>query len=310
MLVACRPTEVKVEVHECAVPPEGRAVAMSFALDSTVYVVSGRNANGKYVENMLVYSARTDSWQTKDLPESFSERGNGVACTNGQAAYMGLGFKGGDIYEAGKYLRDFWRYEPKTDRWTRLADFPSEKTAAAIAFADEESVWVGFGFKGYGDEWWRYSIADDRWEAVSKTGSWPSRLMSMAAASCEGRFFAGTGFHTDCRTEWWEFVPSANGWERRASLPRKGRQNAACGATSQCVWIVGGWHNGDPLTTGFHFQDILCYQPESDSWQTCGVIPCGPTENGVACGIGRLLYFGLGENDMQQLHQHWYYIEE
>lgn len=310
LLCGCEQVEEHLlPIHECAAPPEGRAVAMSFAWENTIYIVSGRMENGRYSDKMMTYSVDADTWQT-ELPTPLAARANGVACTNSNAVYLGLGFKGGSIYESENHLKDFWRYEPASDTWTRLADFPSEKTVATIAVANDEYVWVGFGFNGFGDEWWCYSIAEDAWTAAEHEGEWPDRLMSMKAACCNGRYFAGTGYHRGSKTGWWEFIPATRRWERKASLPGQGRHNAACAATDESVWIAGGWHYGDSLTTGFHFQDILRYSPTEDKWERSGLIPCGPTENGVACGVGRRMYFGLGESNQYQLYRHWYYIEE
>lgn len=282
---------------------------MSFAWGNTVYIVCGRLANGRYTNTMMTYNAATDTWQA-EIATPLAARANGIACTNSHAAYVGLGYNKGSIYEESSYLRDFWRYDPTTNTWTQLADFPSKKTDAAFAFADDEHVWVGYGFNGFGNELWAYSIADNTWEEVPRDGERPERRMSMVAATCQGRYFAGTGFLYHGRNDFWEYVPSSNKWERKASVPGSGRHNAACAATTQAVWVMGGWHYGDSLTTGYHFQDILRYAPKTDSWERCGTIPCGPTENGVACSIGDRVYFGFGESNKYELYPYWYYCED
>ena len=309
-LCGCRQIpEAEVAIHECATPPEGRACAMCFAFDGTVYVVGGRLANGEYTKTMMTYSPATDRW-TNDISTPISARAHGVVCCNSNAAYLGLGYFGKNIYSDKAHYRDWWRFDPKKRKWKRLADFPSNKTVAAVAFADDEHVWVGFGFNGFSNELWCYSIADNTWEEVPHHGSWPERLMSPVAANAGGRYFQGTGFLRYGRRDFWEFFPADNHWERRASVPGEGRHNAACTATDHSVWVMGGWHYGDSLTTGYHFADILRYTPDADRWIRCGTIPCGVTENGSACAIGNTVYFGLGENDKSELHQHWYRIED
>lgn len=309
-LVACHPVpEIEVVIHTCATPPEGRACAVCFAWDDTIYVVGGRTSNGQYTSTMMTYSQQSNEWSA-NRPTPLSARVNAVACRNGDAAYIGLGYAGGSIYNDETHLRDWWRYDAKHGEWTRLADFPSKKTVSAIAFANEEYVWVGFGFNGFGDELWRYVIATNTWEEVSQTGSWPKRLMSSVAANVDGRYFHGTGFRRHGYNDWWEFIADNQHWERRASVPGGGRLNATCSATEESCWVIGGWHYGDTLATGFHYSDILRYTPDNDRWTICGTIPCGAMENGVASGIGKTLYFGLGENAKGELHQKWYSIEE
>ena len=301
--------EENLPIRECATPPEGRACAICFALKDTVYVVGGRQANGQYSNTMMMYAPEDNQW-TNNITTPLLARAHGVACCNTHAAYLGLGYAGGSIYQEVSYLRDWWRFDAKGRRWTQLADFPSSKTVSAVAFANEQYVWVGFGFNGFGDELWRYSITEDQWEQVSYQKTWPARLMAPVAVNAGGRIFLGTGFRAQSRSDWWEFIPESQHWEKRQSLPGAGRHNATCAATENAVWITGGWHYGDSLTDGYHFADILRYSPTDDEWSRCGTIPCGVTENGVATGIGNKLYFGLGENNNSVLHLNWYCLEE
>lgn len=298
-----------IPIQPCATPPEGRANAVCFALQDTIYIVSGRLDNGQYSSDMMIYDPKTDTW-VSDISTPLTARVNAVACCNSTTAYIGLGYTGNTIYTDQNFLCDWWRYEAHKRKWTRLADFPSYKTVSAVAFADDNHIWVGFGFNGFDNELWCYSIEHDQWSQVQQNTPWPERLMSPVAAQVNGRCFQGTGFHGQGHDDWWEFFPDNQQWKRRASVPGKGRHNAACAATQEAIWIMGGWHYGDSLTCGFHFADILRYTPSNDQWIVCGNIPCGATENGVACAIGKTLFFGLGESDKSVLHQNWYRLEE
>lgn len=310
LLAACSAEpEIEKTIHECPAPPEGRASAICFALGDTIYVVSGRGQDGKYRSTMMSYSTASGQW-TNNINTPLEARVNGVVCCTSKAAYLGLGFNGGSIYRNESYCKDWWCFKPSEHQWKRLADFPSDKTVSAVAFGDEDNIWVGFGFNGFGDELWCYSIAEDRWEAIAHQETWPKRLMAPVATACNGHFYQGTGFRRYEYSDWWEFFPSDNHWEPHASIPGKGRHNSTCAATSKSIWVIGGWHYGDSLTTGFHFEDIQRYSPQDDHWTRCGTIPCGVTENGAACAVGNRVYFGLGENDKSEIHPHWYYIED
>ena len=306
LLVACTKVEEKhVSLRTCAAPDQGRACAMCFAAEDAVYVASGRTQDGSFASTMLRYDTSTDQWNT--LPFPITPRVNGTACASHQGIFLGLGWAGGYIHNDSLYLQDWWLFQPSTNNWTRLADFPSDKTAAAVCWSDGQNVWVTAGFHAYSQDVWCYDIAANQW-TKSET-SCPARIMSPVAAQCDGRYFFGTGFHNQSRNEWYEWYTD-NRWEKRTSVPGKGRHNAACAATDRSVWVFGGWHYGDSLTTGFHYDDILQYNPQTDQWFYCGAIPCGKTENGVAASIGNTVFFGLGEDPKGQLHQAWYAIEE
>ena len=305
VLIGCKPTpEVKLPVHECATPPEGRAAATCFATQNTIFILSGRKVDGTYSKTLLCYDVRTDSWQEQTQP--LTARVNGAACVTTQGVFVGLGFNGVTINSAKSYLRDWWLFDPRAHTWTRKADFPSDKTNAAVCWSDERGIWVASGFHGFTSEMYRYDITADRWETLETET--PLRVMSAVSAKCGERYFYGTGYRRQSKDDWYEWFTDGH-WEKRASVPG-GRLNAACDATDKAVWIVGGWHYGDTLTTGFYYEDIIRYTPSDNRWTRCGLIPCGTTENGVACAVENRLYFGLGEDKQQQLHQHWYYIED
>lgn len=306
ILSACQgvPEEPKtVQVRSDA--PEGRACAMCFASDSTVFIAGGRTQEGTYSSSMLCYDAANDQWSTRPCP--ILPRVNGTACATSQGVFLGLGYAGGNIHMDSVYLHDWWRYEPATDTWTQLTDCPSHHTAGAVCWSDHQRIWVASGFQGYTNDIWQYDIATDQWSQTQQQN--PERVISPVAASCSGRYFFGTGFRRYSRSDWWEWYEDGH-WERRAAVPGNGRHNAACAATTQAVWVAGGWHYGDSLTTGFYYDDILRYAPDKDHWTLCGTIPCGKTENGAAAAIGNTVFFGLGEDPQGNIHQHWYSIED
>lgn len=309
-LTACHHIpEITLDVRTCPSPPEGRASAICFAIEDTVYILGGRNSENQKTSTLMKYSHAKQTW-SEVQPTPLTARVNGVAYSNANIAYVGLGYTGASIYEDKNHLRDWWKYNPKTQQWTRLADFPTNKTVSAVAFGNDQCIWVGFGFNGFSDELWCYSIEDNEWREETHQKVWPRRLMGSVATSVGNRHYLGTGYRRHAFSEWWEWLEEEHCWESRSPVPGKGRHNAACAATSEVCWVIGGWHYGDSLTNGFHYADILRYSPLSDQWTVCGTIPCGGTENGVACGIGNTLYFGLGENEKGELHQKWYSIEE
>ncbi len=298
--------EDQKSVYTCASPTQGRAAAMCFAAGDRIYIAGGRIQDGTYPNTLLLYSPTTDTWTESDsLP--LLPRVNGTACATEQGVFLGLGYAGGDVHYDSLYLHDWWRFDPATDTWTRLADYPAPQTTAAVSWYDGARIWIACAFHAYTNDVWYYDISANRWTQASQPS--PMRVMAAVGAQCQGRWFIGTGFHNYSQNEWYEWTADEQ-WTRRASVPGKGRHNAACAATEEAVYVLGGWHYGDSLTTGFHYEDILRYTPQSDSWTYCGTIPCGKTENGVACGIKNRLYFGLGEDPSGQIHNDWYYIED
>ncbi len=306
VLCACSHVpEIEKTIHECAVPAEGRAGGMCFSAGNKAYVATGRLQNGSYSSSMLCYDAAADTWT--EIATPLAARANGTVCATSKGLFMGLGYHGNDIYQDSSYLHDWWRYEPSTNAWTQLTDYPTNKIVAPISWSNEEHIWIACGFStGFTNDVYCYHIATDSWSKVSDS---PIRVLSAVAATCQKRHFLGTGFRITGHNAWWEYLDDGH-YAQRASVPGAGRHNAACAATEKAVWVIAGIHFGDTLTTGFYFDDIVRYSPETDQWALCGTLPCGTMENGAACAIGNRLYFGLGEDKNGQLHKHWYYIDD
>lgn len=297
-------------ITPCAAAPEGRAGAAYAALGNDVYILFGRSEKHDVTSTILRYNAAQDTWTTLTTP--LTARVHPTALALDGAIYVGLGYAAKGIYSEDSYLRDFYRYEPVTDTWTQLADYPSGKTVAAISFSDGQYIYAGFGFRGFTHELFRYDPAADKWQEMSttlKASDFPPRAMSPVAATVGGRHFVGTGFRNHVSSFWAEYFPASDSWAERTATPGKNRHNAACTATDSQIFVFGGWHYGDSLTTGFHYEDILCYTPADDAWSSFGTMPDGPSENRVAARIKNTIYFGLGEDKDGKLLTNFYRFE-
>ena len=291
-----------VTIYRCAKAPEGRAAAAYTALDSSIYVFCGRSKEHIVNASILVYHADKDSWSR--ILTSIPPRVHPTATTLNGAIYFGLGYSGEGIYKDDAFLRDFYRYEPATDTWTRLADYPSGNTVAAISFTDGQDIYVGFGYHNFTHELFHYSVEQNTWTQVSTSldrSDYPPRVMSPISGTVGQRYFVGTGHRNWVGSFLAEYLPASDSWEKRTPVPGKARHNAACTTTDDRLFVLGGWHYGDSLTNGFHFEDILAYDPDNDAWSSFGTMPCGPAENHIAATIGNTIYFGLGEDQHGKL---------
>ena len=311
LLSACssRLPEVETTIHPCASAPESRVAAAYAAVDSVLYLIGGRTEEHMVTSTVLRYNAAKDTWSKTVTP--MKPRVNATATTLNGCIYVGLGFDGTSINRNESYLRDFYRFDPSNSSWTRLEDFPSDKTVAAVSFSDGQYVYVGFGYRGFSNELFRYDPASDTWSQVEQPakGYTPPRVMSPIAATIGQRYLIGTGYHPFVCSFLAEFSPADNSWTERKAVPGKARHNAACASTDDRMFVFGGWHYGDSLTNGFHFEDILCYTPENDSWSCYGIMPDGPSENRFAARVGTRIYFGLGEDNHGKYLRNLYYFE-
>ena len=309
--VSCqRDVELKpIDLIECSSMPEPVAAGCSFAYAGEVYIFGGRTNDGVRTNRLWKYTPSTDQWTS--LGEApIKARVSCSACVVGERVYIGLGYNG-PIHNDVSYLRDFWAYVPSTNDWTKLADFPANATVKNCLFASNGAIYAVYGFfRQFTQDVYRYDIVKDKWEKVDvRAINHVPRAMDIVGVTCQNRHFLGTGFNHGSLRFWAEWSP-----ENQQFLPRKqilgmGRNAASCCATDEYVYLIGGRHYGDTLTTGFFYSSIQRYTPKEDKWEYVGEMPY-EAENMVVECVGGTIYVGMGENPKGIIQNYWYKIEE
>jgi N-acetylneuraminic acid mutarotase len=135
------------------------------------------------------------------------------------------------------------------------------------------------------------------------------RSFGGVGTTCQNRHFAGTGFRAYSLSWWGEFLPEG-AWVKRKNVPGYKRTTAACTATKDFVYVIGGMHFGGVNTDGKVLSDIQQYNPSTDNWQYVGNLPDGGRMNHIAFSVGNRVYVGLGENEDIQVCGDLYCIYE
>ena len=315
MLIACEASkpDVQYSISTCAPIPVPRAAAVSFVVGEYAYVFGGRDAEGNYLNDLWRYDIANDAWTSmRETP--LRSRVNATACVHNGIVYIGLGFNGQYSNSTG-YLSDWWSYNASTDTWQQLSDFPANTTARAISLVGDGELYVGYGFCWtYERDMYRYNIAEDIWSFIDvhldrKAFTFPTRSFGGVGTTCQNRYFAGTGFRAYSLNWWGEFLPEG-AWVKRKNVPGYKRTTAACTATKDFVYVIGGMHFGGVNTDGKVLSDIQQYNPSTDTWQYVGNLPDGGRMNHIAFSVGNRVYVGLGENEDIQVCGDLYCIYE
>lgn len=315
MLIACEASkpDVQYSISTCAPIPVPRAAAVSFVVGEYAYVFGGRDAEGNYLNDLWRYDIANDAWTSmRETP--LRSRVNATACVHNGIVYIGLGFNGQYSNSTG-YLSDWWSYNASTDTWQQLSDFPANTTARAISLVGDGELYVGYGFCWtYERDMYRYNITEDIWSFIDvhldrKAFTFPTRSFGGVGTTCQNRYFAGTGFRAYSLNWWGEFLPEG-AWVKRKNVSGYKRTTAACTATKDFVYVIGGMHFGGVNTDGKVLSDIQQYNPNTDNWQYVGNLPDGGRMNHIAFSVGNRVYVGLGENEYIQVCGDLYCIYE
>ena len=116
-----------------------RNQAVSFVIGDYAYVGTGFGVDLAEYTDFKKYNLKEGTWT--DVPDNFPGKGRHgavafVAEKEGKTyAYVGLGYisanqiqgsDGTDVIRAKEYLKDFYRFDPTDNSWTRIEDFPGE----------------------------------------------------------------------------------------------------------------------------------------------------------------------------------------
>ena len=299
-----------IQLVERTAMPQPTAAGTSFVYGDNIYLFGGRDNFGTNHNDLWVYNTTTNTWKEVPTRIPLKARASASACVVGDCAYIGLGFEG-KVQRDSSYLRDFWQYNILTRTWQRLADFPANTTVKNCLFATENAIYATYGFnREFTQDVYRYDIDKDTWEKLDISASaHVPRAMDIVGTTCQERHFVGTGFNHGSLRFWAEWLPSENKFVPRQKILGAGRNAAACCATNDYVYLAGGRHYGDTLTTGFFYRSMQRYSPNQDQWEYVGSMPY-EAENLVMAYVNGQIFIGLGENKDGIILDKWYRFEE
>ena len=176
--------------------------------------------------------------------------------------------------------------------WIERSDFEGFRRSSSVSFATDEFAYVGTGFNGEEDEYyrdfWRYDVNQNFWQRID---SLPGVGRSAAVGFSIGQTgYVGLGFDGDDELrDFYRYSPSG-GWTRIADFGGSARRNAvAFGLNGK--GYVGTGDDGNTL------KDFWEYDPETDTWTQIPSIGGSKREGAIAFAIGDFAYVGTGSDN-------------
>lgn len=112
---------------------------VAFTIGSKGYFGIGDHIGHGYINSFYEYNPVSDTWTKKaDFPGEPRGSATGFSLPNGKG-YVGMGF----IENGRRYLKDMWEYDPVTNQWTRIEDFPGlERYDPVVLIIDSKAYIV------------------------------------------------------------------------------------------------------------------------------------------------------------------------
>lgn len=139
-------------------------------------------------------------------PVSFALDGKGYAATGSNSS--------------SRPTKDFYQYDPASNSWDTLADFPGTERSFAIGEVLNGQAYLGFGasLTAYLNDLWRYDAQADQWTQLASCPCSGRRHPAMIAIGNKIYIGLGDNGNSDLN-DWWMYNVTTDSWQQLADLP-------------------------------------------------------------------------------------------
>lgn len=251
---------------------------------------------------LMIPFAEAQEWQpVADLPSDFLVH-HGVG--------FGLNGKGYLVTGASQngYRKDFYQYDPATNSWSKLPDFPGPARSFAIGDTYNGKAYIGFGVDSEGNslnDLWEFDPVDTSWTQLSDCSCIGRAHPAFVAQN--GKIYMGLGNDASNLRDWWIYDMATDSWERGERFPAARRHHPFQFGIGNDVF-AGLGHGDNEI-----FDEWYRYDPEIDQWTQVENIPAEGRVAGTQFAFDERGYVLSGDGDdhsTMPTGEFWKYIPE
>jgi N-acetylneuraminic acid mutarotase len=268
-----------------------RERATGFSIGSLGYLCGGLDTAEVIHKDLWAYDPQTDAWTQKaNLPGS--ARRDAVSFVIDNYAFVGSGMDS-ISGPTGTTLKDFWRYNPSTNSWTTVADFPGaggNGVYFATGFAAGGKGYLCGGKTGpnlYSNQLWEYKPSNNQWiQRANFPGGVRYQMLSFVVGN---KAYVGMGTDQNIfKKDVYCYDPGANNWQTIAPFPGYERGSASTFTLEERGFVCLG-NNGGLLT------DLIEYNPKTDTWTLRAEYGGSGRKSAISFVIDGKAYVGTGK---------------
>jgi gliding motility-associated-like protein len=284
-------------LQKASLPSGGGLSPVYFTINGKIYV--GGGYYGALSSDFYEYEPATDVWTKKtNLPVVIYSSASFVLDGEG---YVVCGNNGSVFYNS------VFRYNPYTDVWETLNQFPGAKRMACIGFVVNNTAFVCGGYFGGGGvtgETWQYNKSNDSW--IQKTSipgpprNHPSFFVindtAYVGLACDAY---GNQYYDDM----YRYNPALDSWTPIAVFPSK--RFATAGYSINGMGYIACGHGAN----GF-FTDLFEYNPTKNEWKEMCVFGGGKRSHVLSLAVNGKAYVGCGTYPLGSFLNDFWVLEE
>lgn len=270
---------------------DGRARedAAGFVIGNRGYLCGGYRGKDQREKDCWEYNIDNDWWtQCKDMPDDATARNGAAGFAVGSKGYVTTGYtvyKDDDPMHTGgyAYLKDTWEYDPATNEWRQMDDYPGDARINAIAFTIGNYGYVGTG-QSKNDkqtkDFYRFdptAPSGSQWSIVNGFGG-QKRTGGLSFIIDNVAYIVGGTNNGQDVTDFWKFDPSKseeNKWTRLREIKDDSSDDYdddynSITRTYGCAFVIDGQAyitlgqtSGSSLRNNYWI-----YDPNTDLWRS------------------------------------------
>ena len=192
-----------------------------------------------------------------------------------------------------------------TNAWTQKANFGGGLREGAFSFGIGTKGYMGTGYDvTYKNDFWEFDPTTNVWTQKANVGGVGRNQAGCFVIGNKGYVGGGEGSPT-YPEDFWEYNPATNIWTQKTSMP--GPAGGRVGPAGFSIGTKGYFATGGtPINSAFT-NDLLEYDPATDTWESKAPFPGPGRYWPVAFSIGTNGYVGTGADVGTIFNDFWEY---
>jgi len=182
-------------------------------------------------------------------------------------ALNGMGYLVAGTKSNNDVTDEFYQYDPATDAFTQLEDFPGAARGFGIGDTWDGKAYFGFGFgNDFLNDLWEYDPDAATWTELASCPC--SERIHPAMIAHNGKIFVGLGgSNIGDLNDWWIYDIASNTWTQGTDFPSLRRHHPYQFGIDNYIY-VGFGHGGSNI-----FITWYRYDPDTDTWDQVASLP-------------------------------------
>ncbi|MDP5042922.1 MAG: hypothetical protein NWQ03_05815 [Crocinitomicaceae bacterium] len=249
--------------QQATFPGMARDDGAQFSIGSLHFCGTGRGSDFGCTRDFYVYDSYNSTWNNAAPLPIWQERQYASAFSYQEKGYV----LGGENCN-GFYFKTFWRYDPLTDSWQSMPEFPGAGRAGAQHFLmGSDLYWIGGrNATGILNEVWCFHLSSNQWEQLGNLpfdGIW----RGIGFANQTNGYVAGGRTNEANQTGWnadtWIYDPQTDQWSNcTAQLNLGSRMYLNCAQSDSLLFVFGGVTPTDEVLSSLEKINLNNYQIE------------------------------------------------